>query len=330
MEDKMITKTSMIRWLLKISSGALFLAAILFLALAVLPAQPAAATCSDGLMYAVARNGTGADLYSVDANGVNTFLAQLSTTGPQFDALARHPTNCNMLYMISNNIRTPILYLYSYNLTTSTLTQIGNTGITPTTTNVDRLSFRNTTVLYALRGNTLFTIDLTTGAATSLGNLTGWTQTSAGGDIVFTADDQFFGVHQGSLYRINLGTMTATPICTGTPALPNAMTSIGVNSSDGRLQVYEWSGGSNPKYAHRINPLSDNTCQLDWITGWPKVYANSLEISDYSSSWTPLNPTAISLIQFSARGNPASYWVAGGIVLALAFALVLMRRRLVK
>lgn len=103
--------------------------------------------------------------------------------------------------------------LYEIDPVAGTASSIGNTGITY---NMD-LAFDSGGTLYATYNNQLWTVDTTTGAATSLGAISG---VCAGGTIMgimFDASDVLYATNyavdtQSCLMTIDVGTMTATVV----------------------------------------------------------------------------------------------------------------------
>ena len=99
--------------------------------------------------------------------------------------------------------------LYRINKTLGTATPIGNTGIFFTMdTAID-----SDGTLYATTDNALWTVDTLTGASTFVGSISGAQSHFMG--LMFDADDNLFAtdyVPNSPLYRINLGTLTATAV----------------------------------------------------------------------------------------------------------------------
>jgi hypothetical protein len=292
------------------------IALVVLAALALMPAPAAESACASGLMYAVARNDpdnpTDSALYQVDKFGNMSVV--VPSLGFPADAIARDPINCNQLFLVANVFAPPALrhVLFSYDLSTATVSQVGNTGLTEKA-NLDRLTFAPDGTLYALQADELYTIDPATGAPSLVGTVAGWS-TLDGGDIAFTPDAIMWGVTGDQLFRIEdyAANPTAVPMCLGS-SLPDRMHGLGVNS-DGLLQVFAWGAGSQSMQIINPDPSQD-PCQMN-PAPFPVVYT-ATHIWDLTSAQGDASPTAISLVQMEVGRDATNLMLVA--FLALAF-----------
>lgn len=270
-----------------------------------LKARPALAACSDGNMFATVRSSAPniGEIWRWNQASSSWSLVISSTI--QFDAIARDPSNCNLLYLVSNNLNTNAADrhdLYRLNTTGPTLTYVGETGIAIAPDNADRLAFAPNGTLYALVGATLYTINTTTGAATSVGVVGGtWPGVGAGGDLTFTTDGTaFYAVRSNVIYSVPLSTLTAATLCTLTSG--HFFTGVGLQTSS-TLVVTDWNAApptASQLSSITVNPLScasypNSTSPYPFATG-------SQQTSDLTDNATG-GTTDISLASFASAWN---------------------------
>jgi hypothetical protein len=300
---------------------------VVLAALALMPAPAAEAACASGLMYGVSRNvpanPTDAALYQVNKFGVTTQVD--ASLGFPADAIARDPSNCDRLFLVSSVFAPPGMrhVLYSYTISTGSVSQIGATGLTEKA-NLDRLSFDPDGTLYALQADTLYTIDTATGVPDLIGAVTAWSDLE-GGDIAFTPDGSLWAVSADRLYRIDqyATNPTAVPACVGSN-LPDQMQGLGTNS-DGRLQIFAWSAGSQTMQLIDPNEAQD-PCQMN-PAPFPVVF-NGTHIWDLTSAQSDGSPTAISLVQMETGRTTTNLTLIAFLALAFIGLTLLSRHQL--
>lgn len=292
------------------------IALVVLAALALLPAPAAEAVCANGMMYGVTRddpvNPTDAAVYQVDKFGNMSVISP--SIGFPADAIARDPDNCDRLFLISNIFAPPGMrhVLYSFSISSATVTQVGSTGLTDKH-NLDRLAFAPDGTLYALHGATLYTIDLDTGGPSSANTVSGWTALD-GGDIAFTPDEMMWAVAGNRLFRISnyASSPAAVPVCIGA-SLPEEMQGLGANS-DGLLQVFAWNSGTPSM--ELIDPdESTDPCQLN-PPPFPVIYSTA-HVGDLTSAQDGAGPTAISLVQMEIGRDATNLSLIAFLALAL-------------
>ena len=211
------------------------------------PNMHASAYCTDGLMFATVRISSGGNNGEIwQWNPTTSTWSLLLTSTIQFDAIARNPNNCSQLFLISNNSAANganAHFFYTIDISVPSLTQIGSTGISTLPDNADRLGYNSLdSTLYALVGATMYTINTTTGAATSYCTVGGTWSTGSGGDIAFDKNGMLWAVRQNTLHLITY----APGSCTGylqdstvNPGTTVGHTGLGIDQN-GRLITTEW------------------------------------------------------------------------------------------
>ena len=168
-----------------------------FLALAFLAGYLAGTASADNIIYGATSNGV---LYSIiPTTGTTTRIGNMGTT--MFD-IADYD---GKLYGIDGNSN-----LYSINTSTAAVTDIGSTGDL-----LNALTFNSAGVLYAAGQNLskLYTINLTTGAATAVSGETNTTNYNTAGDLEFIGNTLYIttnGTTTSNLETVNLTTGALT------------------------------------------------------------------------------------------------------------------------
>jgi len=163
-----------------------------------------ASATTDGLVYGLTNN---AEVEAIDLETAAT--TQIGTLAFGTAAGDRSPID-GKFYYLEQNTNTPRVAVWDP--TTNTNTTLATLSLSGP---VMRAAFSAQGVLYITAGNSdFYTINTTTGAATSVGTLTanGSPLASPSGDMAFAPNGALYVDDGGALYAANVATMTATYI----------------------------------------------------------------------------------------------------------------------
>lgn len=217
-------------------------------ALLAVPAAAHAQAYADTTLFAVDNSTT---LYTVNRlTGASTAVGTLLFTT---SALARDPVT-GRLYYTATNAATPNGRVAYWDPATGTNTLLNASGLNDAgvNDNVVRLTFSSAGVLYGIGATpaTLYTINTSTGAYTSLGLVkvgsTAGADLGGSGDIAFDFDGTLYAgaldaTNQTTLYRISLVPSGGAFVATATGVIVNTQQASLAFVADGRL----YSAGAN-------------------------------------------------------------------------------------
>lgn len=189
-------------------------------------------------LYYSAWTGSGSTIYRIDG-GTGSDLLLITAPTVNFNDLAASPI-IDTIYAIDINASTGCLH--TINVTTHADQLVGCAGI-----GIRQIGYDGTHgVLYGTNNSSLYSIDVSTGAATLIGSFGGPTNMKAltydgGTNLLYGVDDSTL-----SLYTINVGTGAATLVGTTGPLTPNIY-DVYVDPGTGQMFGIG-SSGSSPSF----------------------------------------------------------------------------------
>ena len=211
-------------------------------------------------LYESAYTGPGgaANFYSVDADtGAATLIGAIGFNqvgAIDFDA-------SGTLYAVGNRVSDGTQVLLKINRTTGAGTEIGATTLSA---NVQDISFRNSDgALYGYSSGSIYTFNITTGAATLLGD-TGDGFPSGNG-LAFSPFDTLYKADNNSLWTIDQSTGAGTPLLSlSYPVANSRANGMDFDNSTGILwaSVNAGSGGGGMNYLATIDVDNGNVTEV--------------------------------------------------------------------
>lgn len=199
----------------------------------------AALAALDTTLYAVASN----VLYRVDeATGATTALP--GTLPFNTNAAARQPGS-DLIFFVE---AASTARVGTYNVVTGAMQTL--TGTVPAS--FTRLAFRSDGRLFGMADNTLYELNVSSGAVVTSSTVTGTLPSTGGGDLAFTPDNDAYVIVGSTLYHMNAPYTTATTV--GPVGNANAHPSLAFGSN-GRL----WTAGSSGSTSSDVGYLNIGT-----------------------------------------------------------------------